>query len=81
MMPPLTPRLPQHGTHIMRDCHCLSNIRLPLPKCELRRPRTMSGLLTRALAHSCCLINACGLWIPTTILEKDCQALSLGTPH
>lgn len=82
MMPPLTPRLSQHGTHIMRDCHCLSNICLPLPKCKLRRPRAMPGLLTRVLAHSCCLINACGMnKFATTTLEKDCQALSLGTPH
>lgn len=42
----------------------------------------MPGLLTRVLAHSCCLINACGMnKFATTTLEKDCQALSLGTPH
>lgn len=42
----------------------------------------MSGLLTRALAHSWHSINARGinkfLYI---ILEDNCQALSRGAPH
>lgn len=67
-----------------RDCNCLYNVHLPLPlpKDELRRPGTVSGLLTRALAHSWYLIKACEMnKFPTMILKGNCQALSLGTPH
>ena len=51
------------------DCHYLYNVRLPLPQCEFRRPRTVSGLLTRPLAHSRCSINACGIKFPMMILR------------
>lgn len=49
MIPPLMPGIPDHGAH--QEKLCLHKVPPPLPQCQLRRPRTVPALHSRALAR------------------------------